>query len=96
MHTADQWYYLCITEPRQARLLARQLRMETSFINSLGKLTKAHVYASCRGWPVCTDFYFSPGAATLAVAQRAMPCDPPADGEAGKDLHDPEVPTLLR
>jgi len=96
MHTADQWYYLCITEPRQARLLARQLRMETSFINSLGKLTRAHVYASCRGWPVCTDFYFSPGAATLAVAQGAMPCDPPKDGEAGRDLHDPAVPTLLR
>ena len=96
MRTADQWYYLCMTEPRQARLLARQLRMETSFINSLGKLTRAHVYASCRGWPVCTDFYFSPGAATLAVAQGAMPCDPPNDGEAGRDLHDPAVPMLLR
>ena len=96
MHTVDQWYYLCITEPRQARLLARNLRVETNFINSLGKLPEAHVYASCRGWPVCTDFYFSPGAATLAIALGAMPCDSPSDGEAGRDLHDPEAPPLLR
>jgi len=96
MHTADQWYYLCISEPRQARLLARRLRVESSFINWLGKSTRAQVYASCRGWPVCTNFYFSPGAAILAVAHGAMPCDSPNDGEAGIDLDDPRVPPLLR
>jgi len=56
---------------RKARLVARKLRVEINFINSPGKHAKARVYASCRVWPVCTDIYFSPGAAMLAVAHGA-------------------------
>ena len=76
--------------------MARKLRVETRLINSLGTVAKAGAFASCRGWPVCTDFFFSLGAGTLAVAHGAVPCDTPDEGEPGRDLDDPDAPPLLR
>lgn len=88
MRFRRQWYYLCEPDAAAARALRERLVAEVQRLRTRRRHADAAVYLLVTGAGV-SHFYLSPGAAPVARAHEAVPCDIEGNVTIGAPLLEP-------